>query len=97
MFDYVVQGEPIVLKSKDKNKHELKVKGRGGTSFQAPIDYVSKHPEYDGLIIITDGYAPTPVLPPYFRTKVLWVIDNEEIFKHNNDLRKTGRVCLLQQ
>ena len=97
MFDHVVQGEPVVFKSKDKNKHELKVKGRGGTCFQAPIDYVSQHQEYDGLIIITDGYAPTPVLPPYFRTKVLWVIDNEEIFKHNNDLRKTGRVCLLQQ
>ena len=97
MFDYVVQGEPVVFKSKDKNKRELKVKGRGGTNFQAPIDYASEHQEYDGLIIITDGYAPTPELPPHFRTKVLWVIDNEEIFKHNNDLRKTGRVCLLQQ
>ena len=96
MFDYVVQGEPIVFKSKDKNKHELKVKGRGGTSFQAPIDYVSKHPEYDGLIIITDGCAPTPELPLHFRTKVLWVIDNEGKYRHCDDLRKTGRVCLLQ-
>ena len=96
MFDYVVQGEPIVLKSKDKNKHELKVKGRGGTCFQAPIDYVSQHQEYDGLIIITDGCAPTPELPLHFRTKVLWVIDNEGKYRHCDDLRKTGRVCLLQ-
>lgn len=96
MFDYVVQGEPVVFKSKDKNKRELKVKGRGGTNFQAPIDYASEHQEYDGLIIITDGYAPTPELPPHFRTKVLWVIDNEEMFRHCEDLRKTGRVCLLQ-
>ena len=96
MFDEVVHGEPIVFKSKDKNKHELKVKGRGGTDFQAPIDYVSEHHEYDGLIIITDGCAPPPELPPHFRTKVLWVIDNEEEFRLNEDLRKTGRVCLMQ-
>lgn len=96
MFDYVVHGEPIVFKSKEKNKHELKVKGRGGTCFQAPIDYVGQHQEYDGLIIITDGCAPTPKLPPHFRTKVLWVIDNEGKYRHCDDLRKTGRVCLLQ-
>ena len=96
MFDYVVQGEPIVFKSKDKNRHELKVTGRGGTNFQAPIDYASEHQEYDGLIVITDGCAPAPKLPPHFRTKVLWVIDSEEVFRLSKDLWKTGRVCLLQ-
>lgn len=96
MFDYVVQGDPIVFKSKDKNRHELKVTGRGGTNFQAPIDYASEHQEYDGLIVITDGCAPAPKLPPHFRTKVLWVIDSEEVFRLSKDLWKTGRVCLLQ-
>ena len=57
MFDCTVQGKPIKLDEAKKNKQEFKVKGRGGTNFQAPIDYVKEYPNYDGLIIITDGYA----------------------------------------
>jgi len=97
MFDDVVQGEPITFTEAMKNKQEFKVEGRGGTNFQAPIDYVKETPNYDGLIIITDGYAPTPDVPPFLRTKLLWVIDNEPSYKqHYNALRKTGRVCLMQ-
>ena len=73
------------------------MKGRGGTNFQAPIDYVKEYPNYDGLIIITDGYAETPEVPPHLSTKLLWVIDNENSYKQNySSLRKTGRVCLMQ-
>ena len=97
MFDHEVQGEPITFTEAKKNKQEFKALGRGGTNFQAPIDYVKEHPNYDGLIIITDGYAPTPEVPPFLRTKLLWVIDNERSYKQNYDsLRKTGRVCLMQ-
>ena len=97
MFDDVVQGEPITFTEAMKNKQEFKVEGRGGTNFQAPIDYVKETPNYDGLIIITDGYAPTPDVPPFLRTKLLWVIDNEPSYKqHYESLRKTGRVCLIQ-
>ena len=63
MFDHEVQGMPIKLDEAKKNKQEFKVKGRGGTDFQAPVDYVKENPNYDGLIIITDGYAPTPEVP----------------------------------
>ena len=97
MFDDEVQGEPITFTDAKKNKQEFKVAGRGGTNFQAPIDYVKENPNYDGLIIITDGYAPTPEVPPFLRTKLLWVIDNEPSYKqHYESLRKTGRVCLMQ-
>ena len=96
MFDYVVQSEPIVLKSNAKNNLDLKVTGRGGTNFQAPIHYVNEHPDYDGLIIITDGFAPAPKLPLHWRTKILWVIDNEDDKRSNfNSLRKIGRVCMM--
>ena len=97
MFDWDVQGEPIKLGEAKKNKQEFKVQGRGGTNFQAPIDYVKEHPDYDGVIIITDGYAPTPEVPPHLKAKLLWIIDNETSYKQNYEsLRKTGRVCLMQ-
>lgn len=97
MFDDEVQGEPITLTEAKKNKQQFKVRGRGGTSFQAPVNYVKEHPNYDGLIIITDGYAPTPEVPPFLRAKLLWVIDNEPSYKkHYESLRKTGRVCLME-
>ena len=97
MFDDEIQGEPITFTEAKKNKQEFKVRGRGGTNFQAPVNYVKEHPNYDGLIIITDGYAPTPEVPPFFRAKLLWVIDNELSYKQNYEsLRKTGRICLMQ-
>ncbi len=97
MFDCSVQGKPIKLDEAKQNKQKFIVKGRGGTNFQAPVDYVKDHPNYDGLIIITDGYAETPEVPPHLSTKLLWVIDNENSYKQNySSLRKTGCVCLMQ-
>ena len=97
MFDTRVCGKPLTLTDAKKNIKELKVCGRGGTDFQAPVDYAVEHPEYDGLIIITDGYAPCPNTE-LLRTKLLWVIDNESSYKNiHENLRKTGRVCLLER
>ena len=97
MFDTVVHGDPLALTEAKKSKQEFKVEGRGGTNFQAPIDYMVAHPQYDGLIILTDGDAPNPEVPPHLRTKLLWVIDNEASYKYRYDtLRKTGRVCLME-
>lgn len=97
MFDAKVQGKPLALTDAKKNIKELKVCGRGGTDFQAPVDYAVEHPEYDGLIIITDGFAPCPNTE-HLRTKLLWVIDNESSYRNNYEhLRKTGRVCLLER
>lgn len=97
MFAFDVQGEPVTLKEAQKNKQTFEVKGRGGTNFQAPVNYVAEHPDYDGLIIMTDGYAPIPSVPAHLKTKLLWVIDNEPSYKQHYDaLRKTGRVCLIE-
>ena len=97
MFDTDVQGEPLTLKETQKNKQTFEVKGRGGTNFQVPVDYVKAHPGYDGLIILTDGNAPVPEVPLFLQTKILWVIDNKQSYQRQYDaLRKTGRVCLME-
>ena len=79
-FDARIQGEPEPLK---KARKTVKVMGRGGTSFQPVADYYCKHPEYDGLIYFTDGYAP----PPKFNTRrpidVLWVLCNRQCYEAN--------------
>ena len=97
MFDTEIQGKPITIKDSRKHLDSLLIKGRGGTNFQAPVDYVKDHPGYDGLVILTDGYASVPEIPAHLLTKLLWVIDNEESFQsHYKSLRATGRVCLMQ-
>ena len=49
-----------------------KIKGRGGTSFDPPIDYYIKNrSEYGTLIYFTDGYAPAPIKHP---ENVIWII-----------------------
>jgi len=79
-FDSKIQGEPEPLK---KVRKTVKVMGRGGTSFQPVADYYCAHPEYDGLIYFTDGYAP----PPKFNTKrpidVLWVLCGKSAYDAN--------------
>ena len=97
MFDWDIQGDVMKLDEAKKRKQEFKVQGRGGTNFQAPVDYLAKHPDYDGMIVITDGYAPVPEIPPHCRAKLLWIIDNEASYQRNGKaFRKTGRVCLMQ-
>ena len=88
-FDAAIQGEPEPLK---KARRTVKIMGRGGTSFQPAADYYCEHPEYDGLIYFTDGYAP----PPVFNTKrpidVLWVICSKQCYAENAEwIRKIKR------
>ena len=70
--------------------------GRGGTSFQDPIDFAHNE-NYDGLIILTDGYAPEPAIPTGFRTSLLWVCLDEECYtQHKHWMSRSGRVCTMQ-
>lgn len=69
-FDVDLKGDPIPMKKAAKT---MEIKGRGGTDFQAPIDYFLEH-KYDGLIMITDGCAPEPKLPKHFYGNILWMI-----------------------
>lgn len=76
--------------------NKLEVKGRGGTSFQPVFDYLNEHNRYDGLAILTDGYAPEPKINFFTRTKILWVCQNRDNYNtHKAWMRKTGRVCYM--
>jgi len=80
-FDAKIQGEPEPLK---KARKSIKIRGRGGTSFQPAADYYCAHPEYDGVIYFSDGYAA----PPKFNTKrpidVLWVLSGKRSYEENS-------------
>ena len=72
-FDSKITTEkPVLLKQATNN---IRVTGRGGTDFQPAIDFYYEHEEYDGLVFLTDGYAPTPKLPDDKRHKPLaWIL-----------------------
>ena len=76
---------------------EIKVQGRGGTSFQPLFDYAIKNQRnYDGLIIFTDGFAPEVEIHRRFTTKVLWVLNDRNFYCNvNESLSKTGFVTAL--
>lgn len=75
---------------------DVAVIGRGGTSFQEAIDYAHEK-GYDGLVILTDGYAPEPDIPEGFKTGILWVCENESCLSHHKDwMEKSGRTCVMQ-
>lgn len=62
------------------------IKGRGGTSFEAPLEYFFQHNnEYSGMIIFTDGEGN----PPYKTLQnarsgtILWILDSRLSFEKN--------------
>lgn len=62
----------------EKRPREVKVFGRGGTNFQPIFDHLKTHPDYDGCIIFTDGYADEPHVDFLLKSKVLWVCRSEK-------------------
>ena len=91
-FDCGVRG----VQSLKKVIRDVAIVGRGGTSFQEPVDYAHEN-GYDGLVILTDGYAPAPLIPEGFKTGILWVCENEACLKkHKTWMENTGRVCVMQ-
>lgn len=80
-FDTEIKSKP---ESFEKARKNIEIKGRGGTCFQPVADYYCAHPEYDGLVIFTDGYAP----PPTYNTKrmidVLWVLCGKYAYEENS-------------
>ena len=92
-FDAVL-GEVQTLRKASAN---IKVTGRGGTCFQPFIDFVAEHPEYDGAIIYTDGYALKPTIPSNMRTPLCWVLrSGRELEMHEQWMRQSGRVCVIE-
>jgi len=64
-----------VKKYKTSKDGTIEITGRGGTDFNAPVDYYNKnHKEISCMINFTDGEAPTPDNTP--RGRVLWVLSS---------------------
>ena len=85
-----------VVQSLKNVMRDVTVVGRGGTSFQEPVDYAVEN-GYDGLLILTDGYAPPPVIPEGYRTKIVWVCENRESYEaHHEWMEQLGRVCTIE-
>ena len=96
-FKMIVNQDSIVGKEPPQPKVIRYLEITPNKVFDIERHYIVEHPEYDGMIIITDGYAPVPEIPPLCKAKLLWIIDNEASFRQNSKaLRKTGRVCLMQ-
>jgi predicted metal-dependent peptidase len=94
-FDTELKGEPMTLK---RARREVKVTGRGGTSFTPVMEWLNEHRDYDGAIIFTDGYAPVPERPKSQRTRVLWLFNREETYRRmHRPLRGIGRATFLKE
>lgn len=70
-FDTEVDEENIFLWKKGTTISAKRTRS-GGTCFQAPTDYANKH-NFDGLIVLTDLYAP---VPGHCKCKRLWLTDS---------------------
>ena len=85
-----------VVQSLKKVVRDTLAVGRGGTSFQEPVEYAHEN-GYDGLVILTDGYAPEPVIPDHMSCKIIWVCQDGKCFeKHHRWMEKSGRVCTME-
>jgi predicted metal-dependent peptidase len=86
--------EPI--KTKVYNMHKIDVIGRGGTNFECIFEYIKKSQnKYDGILIFTDGYAPEVNLKYKLRTKLCWIIyDNEGVQPW---MKKIGLCSIMQK
>ena len=86
--------EPI--KMKVNNMHKIDVIGSGGTNFECIFEYLKKNQnKYDGILIFTDGYAPEVNLKFKLRTKLCWIIyDNEGVQPW---MKKIGLCSIMQK
>lgn len=88
-FDSEIKGIPEAFK---KARKSIKIIGRGGTDFQPVADYYCNHPEYDGLIFFTDGFAESPTYSTKRVIDVLWVLSNKSDYESNSErLKKLKR------
>ena len=60
---------------------------RGGTDFNCVIKRFRKS-DYAKLIIVTDGYAPTPETTPWLRKRLTWLVPEG----YNKEVDRLGTV-----
>ena len=74
-----------------KGEFPDKIQGRGGTNYDAPLEWANQHYLADGIIYFTDAYGPEPKIKS--RRPVLWVIaqhtkDQDNVFLQHLPGRK---------
>ena len=75
-FDTEIKQE-FELKKAAKN---IRITGRGGTDFQCAVDYYEAHPEFQGMIIFTDGYADVPKITK--EKQILWILTSKNEYDY---------------
>lgn len=87
-FTYGVEAiNVIAFDTEIKQEFELKkaaknicITGRGGTDFQCAVDYYEAHPEFQGMIIFTDGYADVPKITK--EKQILWILTSKNEYDY---------------
>ena len=107
IVQFDTQVYPESLMSIEKRPKQWKVHGRGGTDFNDVFKFTqdeSQHDHYDGVIILTDGYADVPdnkyLKSNYKHTKYLWVLNNESNwnrFKDDTRFAKFGKCTYVDK
>jgi predicted metal-dependent peptidase len=86
----IVQCDTQITSIEDyKGKFELKVSGRGGTSFDPVLEYFEQNRQFTSLIYFTDGECTTHKKPS---GKILWVLSE----RSNMNESLPGRVIKLE-
>jgi predicted metal-dependent peptidase len=95
-FDTEVKEGILSLKAACKLK-TFNVYGRGGTNFQPIFDYLQQHNDYDGLVVLTDGYAPIPTIHYPTKTRIVWICSSKENYgQHHEWMEKIGKACWME-
>jgi predicted metal-dependent peptidase len=71
------------------------VSGRGGTAFDAPIEYANDTYLPDAVVYFTDGYAPAPTV--ICRKPILWMVTSEGIEEDAWDFLPGRKVKMVKQ
>lgn len=72
-----------------QGQNDIKIMGRGGTTFTPTLEYFNSHTEYSCMLYFTDGYAETP---PNAIRPMMWVISSnggiDAVKNHNGKVLK---------
>lgn len=71
------------------------ISGRGGTNFDAPIEFANEEYLPDAIVYFTDGYAPAPTVVA--RKPILWMVTHQGIDSDAWDFLPGRKVKMAQQ
>lgn len=71
------------------------ISGRGGTDFNAPIEFANEKHMPDAIVYFTDGYAPAPSI--ISRKPILWMVTGQGIDEDSWDFLPGRKVKMVKQ